>query len=177
MTSGEPRSPWLVWPAAVHDAITRAGFFLAGLCLSMIVFTYCYEVVARYFLSAPTAWASSVVSYLLCYMVFLAMPELSRQRVHIFISIVLDIMPVRHATLFQHLAYVVAAIACLLAAGFCFSATMQQYMRGIETVNEWRIQKWMLSVAIPYGLFSTSLYYMRHVARREPYVSAEAMPT
>lgn len=175
MSVGEPRSSWLARLAGVHDVITRVGFFLAGLCLALIVIVYCYEVVSRYLLSAPTTWASSAVSYLLCYLVFLAMPELSRQRVHIFISIVLDTMPVRHATLFQHAAYIVAAIACLLAAWFCFSATAQQYVGNIQTVNEWRIDKWMLSAAIPYGLLSTSLYYMRHVLRGEPYASAEGV--
>jgi TRAP-type C4-dicarboxylate transport system permease small subunit len=105
------------------------------------------------------------------------MPELSRQRVHIFISIVLDIMPVRYATFFQHAAYVVAAIACIMAAWFCSTATMQQFLGNIQTVNEWRIDKWMLSIAIPYGLASTAIYYIRHVVRREPYATAEGLQT
>lgn len=177
MTSVEPRVSRLAWLAAIHDWVTRAGFVLAGVCLVVIVGTYAYEVVARYILSAPTTWASSLVSYLLCYMVFLGMPELTRQRVHIFISIVLDTMPIRYATIFQHATYVIAAVACLLAAWFCFTATMQQYAGNIQTISEWRIDKWMLSIVIPYGLLSTSIYYVRHVLRHEPYASTESMQT
>lgn len=177
MTAHGPGNSFLATLGRIHDGITRIGFFIAAVCLAAIVFIYCYEVVARYFFSAPTVWADASVAYLLCYMVFLAMPELSRQKVHIFISIVLDTMPKSVATAFQHAAYVVAAIACLAAAIFCLDATFHQYLSNIETVNEWRVKKWMLSISIPYGLFSTCLYYVRHVARREQYQTTEAMPT
>jgi TRAP-type C4-dicarboxylate transport system permease small subunit len=147
--------------------ITRTGFFIAGVCLVMVVFTYCYEVVARYFFSSPTIWASSLVAYLLCFIVFLVTPELARNRIHITITIVLDVMPDKYARFLNRCAYATAALACLLAAGFCLDATLTQYTRGIGTVNTWRIHKWPLSAAITYGLFSTSIYYMRHLLSRE----------
>jgi len=158
--------------AAVHDAITRLGYALAGLCLVTIVCSFCFEVVSRYFFSAPTAWASSMVAYMLCAMVFLAMPELSRQRIHIFISMLLDKMKPEHATRLQRCTRVVAACACLLAAAFCFDATMNQFGRGIATVNECRIQKWVLSIVIPYGLFSTSIYFIRQAFDQRQYEAA-----
>ncbi len=175
MSEDRASPSWLARPLAVHDFITRLGFVVAGVCLVLIVFTYCYEIVARYFFVAPTTWASSTVSYLLCYMVFLAMPELTRQRVHIFINIVLDMMPNRRATLLQRGAYVVATIACLLAAGFSLEASWSQYVGGYSTVNEWRVPKWLVSGAIPYGLFSTSLYFLRHALSGSPYKSAEVV--
>lgn len=165
----------LSWLAGVHDAITRFGFFCAVLCLVIIVCSYTYEVGARYFFSAPTTWAASLVSYMLCCLVFLAMPELTRQRVHIFISIVLDSMSERQATHFQRAAYVVAGVACVLAAAFCLDATVKQYASNISTVSEWRVPKWLLSAAISYGLLSTGIYYLRHVASRTPYLTSEAM--
>ena len=48
--------------AKAHDAVTHVGFIGAACCLAVIVCSYCYEVVARYFFSAPTEWASSLVS-------------------------------------------------------------------------------------------------------------------
>lgn len=170
-----PGSSGLALLARIHDAITRVGFVLAAVCLAVIVCAYAYEVSARYFFAAPTTWASSLVSYMLLYMVFLAMPELTRLRVHIFISIVLDSMSLERATQFQRISYVVAALACLIAAGFCMDATYKQFIGNISTVNEWRVPKWALSLAIPYGLFSTSIYYLRLVASAPPYQSAETM--
>lgn len=171
----EPGSSWLSPLARVHDAITRVGFLLAAVCLTIIVGAFTYEVCARYFFAAPTRWASSLVAYMLLLMVFLAMPELTRQRVHIFISIVLDMMTERRATFFQKGTYVLGGIACLLAAVFCMDATYKQFIGNIYTVNEWRVPKWLLSAAIPYGLFSTGIYYFRHVVSGEPYQPAEGM--
>lgn len=173
MSASGRGSSWLYGAAKAHDALTRFGFFCSGVCLAAIVFAYCYEVVARYFFSAPTTWASSLVSYLLCYTVFLAIPELSRRRAHIFISIVLDLMPMKSATFIQHTTYILAAATCLAAGAFCLDATIFQYVRGIETVNEWQVPKWILSITIPYGFLSTGIYYLRHAVLRTPYESSE----
>ena len=167
MTRGGERRSWLSGLGAVHDAVTRAGFFLAGVCLVAIVFSYCYEVVARYFFSSPTFWVSSLVAYLLCFTVFLVVPALSKDRTHITITIVLDMMPARYARFLNRCAYATAAIACLFAASFCLDATLTQYGRGIGTVNTWRVAKWPLSAAITYGLLSTGVYYVRHLFSRD----------
>lgn len=170
-----PGSSWLSPLGKVHDALTRVGFLLAAVCLAVIVIAFTYEVCARYFFVAPTKWASSLVAYMLVLMVFLAMPELTRLRVHIFISIILDTISVRKATFLQYATYVVAGVACFIAAWFCFDATVKQYVGNIYTVNEWRVPKWMLSAAIPYGLCSTGIYYFRHVLSGVPYQSSEGM--
>jgi TRAP-type C4-dicarboxylate transport system permease small subunit len=159
----------------LHDAVTKIGFALAGACLVGIVIAYTYEVGARYFFNSPTTWASSLVSYLLCAIVFLAMPEVTRDRVHIFIGVFLDDMDPKAAAKVQLTTYVVAALACFFAAYFCFSTTLGQFKSGISTVNEWRIPKWALSVLIPYGLFSSGIYFVRQVLSKVPYKSAEVM--
>ncbi|KPQ05101.1 MAG: TRAP-type C4-dicarboxylate transport system, small permease component [Rhodobacteraceae bacterium HLUCCA12] len=150
----------------VHDIVTLIGFYCAVFCLALITSIYVYEVGARYFFSAPTSWSSALVSYLLLYIVFLAMPELTRHRVHVFISIFLDTLPERQAVMLTRVLYTIAGIACLIGAYFSFGATSHQFLTGITTVNEWRVPKWLVSVAIPYGLFSTGLYYLRHVMGR-----------
>lgn len=107
-------------------------------------------------------------------MVFLAMPELTRQRVHIFISIVLDALRPDRATTVQRAAYVLAGCACLLGAAFSFDATYKQFLSNTTTVTEWRVQKWVVSAAIPYGLFFAGLHYFRHVFSTKRYDTAGA---
>jgi len=154
---------------AVHDFITRIGAVLAAICLAIIVFSYCYEVVARYFFAAPTVWASSLVSYLLCAMIFLVVPELSRKKLHVFISMVPDVLPTKWATNLQRVTNFAGFIACVVAAWFCLDATTAQYARGIFTINEWRIPKWMVSSFIPYGMFSAGLYFLRQTLNSSEY--------
>src|SRR5262245_60395597 len=69
--------------AAAHDALSRLGFYVAAGCLGVIVCSYCFEVVSRYFFNAPTVWAGPLVAYMLCALVFLAAPDLTRQNAHI----------------------------------------------------------------------------------------------
>lgn len=151
------------WLASAHDRLTLLGFYCAALCLAVITGAYVYEVCARYFFSAPTTWAAALVSYLLIYTVFLAMPELTRLRVHVFISMFLDSLPARQATAVLRMIYTVAGIACLLGGYFSFGITLTQYQNGISTVTEWQVNKWFISAAIPYGLLSTGIHYLRHV--------------
>lgn len=165
---------WAAPLGAVHDLITHIGFYIAALCLAVIVCSYCYEVICRYFFSAPTTWASSMVSYMLCAMVFLVMPDLARQKAHIFISVVPDKMSTVNATRLQRLTRAVSGITCLFAAWFCLDVTLGQFANSISTVNEWRIPKWLLSALIPYGMLSTAIYFLRHALSNEPYQTSGA---
>src|SRR5687767_2171950 len=81
----------------LHDAITAASFAASAIVLAAIAFSFCYEVVARYFFAAPTSWANAFVSYFLCAAIFLAVPELTRRRAHVAINLLLDRLSPNHA--------------------------------------------------------------------------------
>ncbi len=34
---------------------------------------------------------------------------------------------------------------------FCFSESLSQFQTGIETIQEWPVPKWWVSIFIPYG--------------------------
>lgn len=165
------------WPArlaAAHDAATRAGFIGAALCLGVITCSYCYEVVSRYFFSAPTIWASALVSYALCAMVFLTVPELARQRAHIVISLLSDSMSNHSAAVLRRVVCMVAGVVCMIAAWFGGRATVSQYELDIQTITAWPILKWPLSAFIVYGMFSTSIHFFRQVVNDAPVESSLA---
>src|SRR5688572_31891582 len=99
--------------AALHDGLTTASFAAAAAVLAAIAFSFCYEVAARYFFSAPTSWANAFVSYLLCAAIFLAVPELTRRRAHVAITLLLDHAQPARARLLNRLVRVCGAAACL----------------------------------------------------------------
>jgi TRAP-type C4-dicarboxylate transport system permease small subunit len=150
--------------AAAHDAVTRAGFLGAAGCLVVLSCAYFYEVVARYFFGAPTFWASALVSYALCAMVFMAMPELTRQRIHIVINMLLDWLSPAKANRLRRVLSLAAGAVCMLAAWFSVDATISQYQQGIQTLAAWPIDKWTVSSFIVYGMLSTSIYFLRQAA-------------
>lgn len=138
------------------------------MCLAAIVCAFCYEVVSRYFLAAPTEWASPLVSYALSVMIFLAMPELTRRGAHIAINTVLDAFSPRHAAIARAVIRIIAAVACLLAAWFSGNETLDQFNQQIWTNPPFAAPKWILSIFVPYGMFSSGIYFLRQLISGAP---------
>lgn len=145
----------------LHDTLTMLSFQLAVACLAIISVAFCYEVVARYAFNAPTVWANPIVSYLLCAMIFLALPELTRTSQHININILTDALPSAAASVLGQVIRVLCAGACLLGAWFTGSETVAQFNTGIQTISFYPVQKWIVSIFIPYGLLSAGIYFLR----------------
>src|SRR5262245_52780387 len=147
--------------AHLHDAITAASFAAAAAILAAIAISFCYEVAARYFFSAPTSWANAFVSYFLCATIFLAVPELTRRRAHIAINLLIERLSPGPALALNRLIRAAGAAACLLATWISANATIEQINLGIETISAYPVPKWWVSIFIPYGMLSAGLYFLR----------------
>ncbi len=159
--------------ARLHDRITTAGFTLGAAALAVIVISFCYEVVARYFFAAPTEWASPLVSYSLVAMIFLAMPELTRRAAHIAINILLDRARGGTGRALQFLIRLIAAAACLLAAWFTGTETLNQFTTDVWTSPPFAVPKWAVSMFVPYGMLSAGIYFVRQLASGAPASTSE----
>jgi TRAP-type C4-dicarboxylate transport system permease small subunit len=157
----------------LHDRLTAAGFAGAAACVALITVSFWYEVVARYFFDAPTIWAYAVASYVLCPMIFLAMPAMTRRGAHVAVSYVADGLPERYRRPLAQAVLLAAALVCLLGTWICAAETWRQYVREIETISAFPVQKWWISVFIPYGLLSSALYFVRQLLGETPALAAE----
>jgi TRAP-type C4-dicarboxylate transport system permease small subunit len=147
----------------LHDRITAIGFAGAAFSVGLIVVSFWYEVVARYFLAAPTVWAYALASYALCPMIFLAMPEMTRRGAHIAIEYLLDDLPPKHRKALAWSITLVTALVCLMGAWITGAESWRQYAQGIETVLAWAVPKWWVSIFVPYGLLSSAIYFFRNL--------------
>lgn len=159
-----PRS----WLAAAHDKLSAVTFAVAMVLLSLIVFSFCFEVVARYVFSAPTEWAVPLVSYLLAASIFLAMPELTRRSSHVAINVLLEASPPRLSFALLQLTRLLAAAACLLAAWISGVETIAQFVNGISTNPPLAVPKWCVSIFLPFGMLSSSIYLLRQLITGAP---------
>jgi TRAP-type C4-dicarboxylate transport system permease small subunit len=169
----------LMWRrvTGLHDALTSASFAASAAVLAGIAFSFCYEVAARYFFAAPTSWANALVSYLLCAAIFLAVPELTRRRAHVAITLLLDRAPPGRARMLNRLVRTAGAAACFLATWISANATLDQFNLGITTISAWPIPKWWVSIFIPYGMLSSGIYFLRDLVRDDAGVAqAGIMP-
>jgi TRAP-type C4-dicarboxylate transport system permease small subunit len=147
----------------LHDAITRGGYQLAALVVMLIAGAYAFEVVARYFFNSPTEWANAIVSYLLCAVIFLALPEQTRRRAHITITMLMDRADPAMRRIWTGLLALVSGGTCLAVFWVNAGESWAQYTNGILTVGVYEIPKWWTSVVIAYGLLSSGLYFLRAI--------------
>lgn len=157
----------------IHDRLTVVGFAGGAASVGVITLSFWYEVVARYFFSAPTVWAYDVASYTLCPMIFLSMPEMTRRGAHIAVSYLADGLPQRYRKSLAHALLLAAALVCLMGAWISGAETWRQYVREIETISAFPIPKWWVSIFIPYGMLNSSLYFWRQFAGEAPASVAE----
>lgn len=146
-----------------QDAITQIGYIGGVLALGLIVFSYLYEVTARYFFSSPTTWATDLVSYLLCIAVFLTLPQITKDRAHVAVTILIDSAPPRIADLLHTLVYGTAFSACLFTTWISGMENYRQYSRGITTLAIHPIPEWWVSIFITYGIAGAAFYFLRYI--------------
>ena len=148
----------------LHDGLTTLGAALSVACIAIICFSYCYEVVSRYFFNAPTSWAAAITAYLLLAATMLMAPYVTRQRSHVTLTFVLErVGPVRARYLMAG-CILISAVVCLLSVWFTGTETARQIAAGTTMMDSLLLTpKWVLSAIIVYGFLSSSLYFLRQV--------------
>lgn len=148
----------LLW---IHDKLTDLGFQLGKLCLAIILFSYTYEVVARYFFNAPTWWADEAVSYSLSIGCFLMMPHVTRDKGHVAVTFLLDMMPGEKARPFYWLIYFLAFVVCAAAFWINLDENIRQFVRDVHLMKVKPIPKYYISVFITFGFGMSALHFLR----------------
>jgi TRAP-type C4-dicarboxylate transport system permease small subunit len=90
-------------------------------------------------------------------------PELTRRRAHVAISLLLDRLPPAQAAVLKRIISATGAAVCLLATWITANATLDQFLLGIDTISTYPVPKWCVSIFIPYGMLSSGLYFLRHL--------------
>jgi TRAP-type C4-dicarboxylate transport system permease small subunit len=172
MTTSQSARATLAPLLRAHDAITTIGFEISKLCLVVIVFSFSYEVVARYFFGAPVWWANEVVSYALCIGVFLAMPEVTRRNGHVAVTVIPEILPLRYRAILMACIQAVGFLACIAIAWMSLNQNVSQYLRDAMIIAAVRpIPKVYISVWITFGFISSAIYFLRNLDLRAPATS------
>lgn len=147
--------------ARVHDGLTRVGYHLSKICLGIIVFAYCYEVFARYFFSAPTWWSSEAVQYSLSIGCFLMMPFVTKEKGHVAVTVLLEMISAERAKIFYWLIYLVAFLACVAATWISLDENIRQIVKDVHLMKVKPIPKIYISAFITYGFASSAIYFLR----------------
>ncbi len=163
-----------------HDMLTTAGAALSVFSVAAICFSYCYEVVSRYFFDAPTSWVAAVTVYLLLASVMLMAPYVTRHRGHVTITFVLERVGADRARILTAACIALSAAVCLLSVWFTGTETVRQYVSDTTMMDSLLLTpKWALSALIVYGFLGSALYFLRQVgpALRGEIVATDGLGT
>lgn len=144
----------------VLNAVTRAGIVLAAICIGVTAVSYAVEVVARYGLSSPLNWSGDVGSYMLCVSVFLALPQIARNRGHVTISILADMLPVAWRRPHMRLLFLVTAVVLIIVSWFVAQVSLTQFQRGVLTPMTNQIPRWWLTSIMAVSLLVSALHFL-----------------
>lgn len=160
MGRGEPQG-WFAAPLRLLDGLTRCGLYVSAVLMLSVAALVSIEVGLRYFLNAPTHWIYDTVNYLFCAIIFLAVPELTRTKGHIAITLILESLGPVSSRRLQTTIYFIAAIVCGLASYMAGIEASKQFSRGILTLGTFAVPKWWISVFIVYGLALSSVQFLK----------------
>ena len=147
--------------ARLHDGLTEAGVRLAMAGLALIVLAYAWEVVARYFLGAPTRWSGDLVGYLLLFVIFMALPQVTAGGSHVAVAVLLERLSPRAQRWAGRAIAVMGALVCLFLMKICLDETLRQWDRGVRMMAAHPVPKAWISVWIVYGFAGSALHFLR----------------
>ena len=151
------------------------GAAVAALFVGAITLLYCTEVVARYFLRAPSSWTAAVAIYLMLGTVLLIMPYLVMREDHVSITVA-DYLPPRTAYRLALWVLGVSMVVCGISAFISAQETLRAFTRGVRTTDTLFIPKWWLLAPVVYGLGSSTVHFARQFTRllRTPHKAPRA---
>lgn len=155
------------------ERIAAGAFMGSGIALGLIGFCYCYEVASRYFFNAPTEWAHDAATYLMCLMVYLAIPQITATGGHIAITFILEYVGQRWHRIITTANQLLSGLVCGLAGYISLTQNLKQFESGIQTLGTIPVPKWWISVFITFGLFLSGLLFLWQ-AIHEPEQEKEA---
>ncbi len=152
--------------ARAHDGLTQVGYYASCLALAIMLGAYSIEVFARYFFNAPQWWASEAVSYSLCIGAFLMMPYVTWKHGHVAVTLIHDVLPKPAIGVVKGLTALMSFIVCALATWITFGETHRQFIEDVHIMAVEPVPKYLISVFIPYGFASSTLYFLRQLDGR-----------
>ena len=144
-----------------HDRVTDAVVVVAMLGLASIVMAFVFEVIARYLLGAPTRWTADLLSYLLLFVTFTAMPAVTANGSHVAVTALQESLPPRAYRMSVAVIAGLGALVCGLLVQIAASETMRQAVTDVRMMAAYPIPKWWISVWIIYGFASSTLHFVR----------------
>lgn len=146
---------------AIFDHIINALAGGAGGIVIAMMLLMCYEVVMRYFLNRPPAWAVEVCEYMIFVLAFLGAAWLLKLGGHVRVDIVLGRLNPKAQTLLNIATSAIGVIICLVLAWYGGETAWEHFQQGTSVVKTLSIPRVVFLAFIPPCCFLLSMEFLR----------------
>ena len=121
------------------------------------------QVFTRYLTNRPILWTTETSIILMLGMGLPGAAWLLRNDEHVQIDVVVNYLGTKKRTFVNLVTSVLGGITCLFITVAGLWVTHDQYIRGVQTVSDLQVPKYLLLTLIPLGTFFLAIEFMRKV--------------
>ena len=147
----------------IFDNILTVTAYLSGFIIVLMMLSISYEVVMRYFFTAPTSWAIDFSGYMQLALVLLGAAWVLKNDGHTRIDIVSIRFQGKKRTILSVITSSISFLACSIFFWKGLEATWGAYQRGDFLYREVEIPSAILNAFFPLGFFLLCIQFAREI--------------
>lgn len=135
----------------IYEAFNRFEKYILGIIMCTLIIMGFTQVVFRFVLELPLAWAEELMTFLMIWVAYLGASAATNERKHIMVSMFVDLLPKSLRigfTIFSQVLWLVCAVVMTYLGGYI---TMNYIDRGAVTLGG-QYPYWCAAIAIPVGM-------------------------
>lgn len=135
---------------------TAAKLLLGGLVVLVVA-----DVAFRNIGGRPINWAVSVAEYILLYTAFLPLPWLVRNKGHVFVEFLRNILPPLARDILEKIVYLLCVALCIYLGSYAASSMIEAYRTDAFESRTFDMPQWLIFLPIVVGFFGGALEWLR----------------
>lgn len=145
----------------VIDAVIDGGGYACAVVVVVISSLQIFEVVTRYLLKRPTAWAGDVSMYLILYFTFLGAAWVLKGEGHVKVELITSWLSPRAEAFWTGVTSVVCLVACSIFFWEGTKATWEAYKIGNFIERGIVMPRSLILWVMPFGTFLLCIQFIR----------------
>lgn len=138
---------------------------VAAAIILVVMIGVAADVSARYLIGRPIVWMFEITEYALLYIPCLGMGWLARERGHVAIESLVQLLPPRIHQLLFTATSAASAIVCAIVAYWGVIVVVNRFQRGTVIDQMIRTPEYLVLWVIPFGFALAAIEFARLIAR------------
>lgn len=150
----------------IFDNVLTVTAYLSGFIIVLMMLSISYEVVMRYFFTAPTTWAIDFSGYMQYALILLGAAWVLKNNGHTKIDIVLERFQGKKRLILNLITSSICFVACALFFWKGLEATWGAYLRGDFLYRDVEIPRAPLLAFIPLSFLMLCIQFAREIYKQ-----------